>query len=71
MDSVCAACQRFLTQFLTTKNCLMIRQFAERHNCVDLLGSTDDFAVDNFTVSFSSIMGVFNTMPDSSKYTFA
>uniref|UniRef100_A0A1I7XM13 BTB domain-containing protein n=1 Tax=Heterorhabditis bacteriophora TaxID=37862 RepID=A0A1I7XM13_HETBA len=49
MDSVCAACQRFLTQFLTTRNCLSIRQFAERHNCVDLLNSSDDFAVDHFT----------------------
>ncbi|EYB82159.1 hypothetical protein Y032_0365g3578 [Ancylostoma ceylanicum] len=48
MDSVCYACQRFMTQLLTTKNCLLIRQFAEQHNCVDLLNSSDDFAVDHF-----------------------
>lgn len=52
MDSVCYACQRFMTQLLTTKNCLLIRQFAEQHNCVDLLNSSDDFAVDHFIVSF-------------------
>uniref|UniRef100_A0A0N4WZH5 BACK domain-containing protein n=1 Tax=Haemonchus placei TaxID=6290 RepID=A0A0N4WZH5_HAEPC len=50
MDSVCYACQRFMTQLLTTKNCLLIRQFAEQHNCVDLLNSSDDFAVDHFIV---------------------
>ncbi|VDO74139.1 unnamed protein product [Heligmosomoides polygyrus] len=48
MDSVCYACQRFMTQLLTTKNCLLIRQFAEQHNCVDLLNSSDDYAVDHF-----------------------
>ncbi|KAK6037242.1 hypothetical protein COOONC_25253 [Cooperia oncophora] len=51
MDSVCFACQRFMTQLLTTKNCLLIRQFAEQHNCVDLLNSSDDYAVDHFIVS--------------------
>ncbi|KAE9413466.1 hypothetical protein Angca_002778 [Angiostrongylus cantonensis] len=48
MDSVCYACQRFMTQLLSTKNCLFIRQFAEQHNCVDLLNSSDDYAVDHF-----------------------
>ncbi|KAK5983516.1 BTB domain-containing protein [Trichostrongylus colubriformis] len=48
MDSVCYACQRFMTQLLTTKNCLLIRQFAEQHNCVNLLNSSDDYAVDHF-----------------------
>ncbi|CAI4222847.1 unnamed protein product [Auanema sp. JU1783] len=49
MDSVCIACQKFLSRFLTTNNCLSIRQFAERHNCTDLLESTQAFAVDHFS----------------------
>lgn len=52
MDTVCSACQRFLTQYLTTANCLSIRQFAEQHNCVGLLSSVDDFAMEHFPVSF-------------------
>ncbi|KJH39814.1 BTB And Kelch, partial [Dictyocaulus viviparus] len=48
MDSVCYACQQFMTQLLTIKNCLLIRQFAEQHNCVDLLNSSDDYAIDHF-----------------------
>ncbi|VDN05304.1 unnamed protein product [Thelazia callipaeda] len=48
MDTVCGACQRFLTQYLTTTNCLSIRQFAEQHNCVSLMSSVDDFAVEHF-----------------------
>ncbi|VDN53417.1 unnamed protein product [Dracunculus medinensis] len=48
MDTVCSACQRFLTQYLTTANCLSIRQFAEQHNCVGLLSSVDDFAMEHF-----------------------
>uniref|UniRef100_A0A9J2PKI9 BTB domain-containing protein n=1 Tax=Ascaris lumbricoides TaxID=6252 RepID=A0A9J2PKI9_ASCLU len=48
MDTVCSACQGFLTQYLTTANCLSIRQFAEQHNCVTLLSSVDDFAMEHF-----------------------
>ncbi|EJW78806.1 hypothetical protein WUBG_10284 [Wuchereria bancrofti] len=48
MDTVCGACQRFLTQYLTTANCLSIRQFAEQHNCVSLMSSVDDFAMEHF-----------------------
>uniref|UniRef100_A0A914WJH7 BTB domain-containing protein n=1 Tax=Plectus sambesii TaxID=2011161 RepID=A0A914WJH7_9BILA len=48
IDSVCAACQRFLTQYLTVSNCLSIRHFAEQHNCVGLMQSVDEFAVDHF-----------------------
>lgn len=50
MDTVCSACQGFLTQYLTTANCLSIRQFAEQHNCVTLLSSVDDFAMEHFPV---------------------
>jgi hypothetical protein len=50
MDAVCGACQRFLTQYLTTNNCLSIRQFAEQHNCVSLMHSVDDFAMEHFPV---------------------
>ncbi|KAL3984938.1 Kelch motif family protein [Acanthocheilonema viteae] len=48
MDTVCGACQRFLTQYLTTANCLSIRQFAEQHNCISLMSSVDDFAMEHF-----------------------
>lgn len=48
MDTVCGACQNFLTQYLTTANCLSIRQFAEQHNCVSLMSSVDDFAIEHF-----------------------
>ncbi|CAJ0939577.1 unnamed protein product, partial [Mesorhabditis belari] len=48
MDRVCSACQDFMTQYLTTSNCLLIRQFAELYNCTNLLTSTVDFATDHF-----------------------
>ncbi|VDK47717.1 unnamed protein product [Anisakis simplex] len=48
MDTVCAACQSFLIQNLTILNCLSIRQFAEQYNCVALLSSVDDFAMEHF-----------------------
>uniref|UniRef100_A0A0N5AF75 BTB domain-containing protein n=1 Tax=Syphacia muris TaxID=451379 RepID=A0A0N5AF75_9BILA len=48
MDAVCGACQKFLTQYLTTSNCLSIRQFAEQHNCVSLMSSVDSFTMDHF-----------------------
>ncbi|VDM38546.1 unnamed protein product [Toxocara canis] len=48
MDAVCSACQTFLTQYLTTANCLSIRHFAEQHNCITLLSSVDDFAMEHF-----------------------
>ena len=53
MDSVCAACQHFLTNYLTVQNCLPLRAFAQQHNCVDLLKSVDHFAFDHFQVSRS------------------
>lgn len=56
MDTVCGACQRFLTQYLTTANCLSIRQFAEQHNCVSLMSSVDDFAMEHFPVYFTKII---------------
>ncbi|KHN75322.1 Kelch-like protein 8 [Toxocara canis] len=50
MDAVCSACQSFLTQYLTTANCLSIRHFAEQHNCITLLSSVDDFAMEHFAM---------------------
>lgn len=48
MDAVCGACQKFLTQYLTTSNCLSIRHFAEQHNCVSLMSSVDEFTMEHF-----------------------
>lgn len=48
MDHVCRACESFLTHYLTVDNCLNVRQFAEMHNCVDLMSSVDQFIRDHF-----------------------
>lgn len=48
MDHVCRSCESFLTHYLTVDNCLSVRQFAEMHNCVDLMRSIDQFVRDRF-----------------------
>lgn len=48
MDSVCGACEDFLTEHLSLGNCLSIRAFAQLHNCSALLSSVDKFSAQNF-----------------------
>ena len=46
--SVKNACQCYLKSQLVSENCIGIRYIAERFSCAELLGSANDFIVENF-----------------------
>jgi hypothetical protein len=44
-------CEKFLVQFLTSDNCLELRDLADQHSCQQLLAAIDLFLLEHFAVS--------------------